>query len=289
MNQIQLIQSVLRRCGLQRPDRRPLFAYRLEETELSCLTGLMRQMIKGVARGNRYPHFEELFCLYAAETFRQEHEGGPWAYETVFRPLGVDQPAPENLQHWIEAGLLWWHRPLIHGPRGQRLFLVTLACEGGLPLRVLKQPDTRLSMFFAELLEEYHRAGTLGEADAYARAQQLAHLLPLTLRQDVVFQLSGRLVASAVQLWQAVGDVPEPILALNDQVPDWRLQLPLNADDATLHALLAPLLSRIGGLEQAANTGLRWRGLLREKMPGVWSIEKALDLPETIDSTVLCH
>jgi hypothetical protein len=144
-------------------------------------------------------------------------------------------------------------------------------------------------MFFAELLEEYHRAGSLGEADAYARAQQLAYRLPPTLRQDVVFQLSGRLVASAVQLWQAVGDVLDPIVALNNQVPDWRLQLPLNADDATLHALLAPLLSRIGGLEQAANTGLRWRGLLREKTPGVWSIEKALDLPETLDSAVLCR
>ncbi|MBP9603280.1 MAG: STY4851/ECs_5259 family protein [Chromatiaceae bacterium] len=289
MNQTQALQTFFGRRGMTGPDGRPLFGYRLEGNELARFGGFVRQMLQGIARGERYQNFDPLFCLYAAETFRREHAGGSWAWETVFRPLGVTQPTHPMIHRWVEHGLRWWRRPLMHGHDGMRLFLVTVACEGGLPLRLLLQQNARLHTYFTELLEDYHRAGCLGEGDAYARAKKLSHRLPATHRQDVVFQLGSRLVLAAVELWQAVGDVPDPIAALDKQITDWRLRLPLSADDATVNAILAPLMSRVTGLAQAATARLRWRGLLRETNPGEWTVEKVLDLPDTVDGAILRH
>lgn len=287
MNQTQALHAFFGHRGLTGPDGRPLFGYRLDGNELGRFEAFVRQMLQGIALGKRYQDFDPLFCLYAADTFRREHAGGPWAWETVFRPLGVTQPAHPTIHRWVERGLSWWRRPLMHGHDGMRLFLVTVACEGGLPLRLLQQQNARLHTFFTELLEEYHGAGCPGEGDAYARAKKLSHRLPATHRQDVVFQLGSRLVVAAVELWQSVGDVPDPVAALDKQVTDWRLRLPLSADDATVNALLAPLMSRVTGLARAATTRLRWRGLLRETVSGLWAVEKALDLPDTVAGAVL--
>ncbi len=287
MNQTQALHAFFGRRGMTGPDGRPLFAYRLDGKEIGRFETFVRQMFQGIALGKQYEDFPPLFCLYAAETFRREHAGGPWAWEAVFRPLGLTQPAHPTIHRLVEQGLRWWQRPLMQGHDGMRLFLVTVACEGGLPLRLLQQQNARLHTFFTELLEEYHRAGCPGEADAYARAKKLSHRLPATHRQDVVFQLGSRLVVAAVELWQAVGDVPDPVAALDKQVTDWRLRLPLSADDATVNALLAPLMSRVTGLAQAVTARLRWRGFLRETTSGVWAVEKALDLPDTVASAVL--
>jgi len=289
MDQVAWLQNLLRKRGISAPDGRPLFGYHLTDDELPTLEKLVREMLGELERTDRnnFRRFQPLLCLYAAETFRREHVEGPWTWTTVFDPLGVAQPNPQTLRLWIEAGLKWWRRPLIQGQDGTRFFLVTIACEGGLPLRLLRHQSARLRGFFIELLEEYHHAGCLGEADAQARARRLAHRLPGTLRQDVVFQLGGKLVSSVVALWQQIGDVLDPITALQVQVPDWRLQLPLSADDATVTALLAPLMSRVTGLARAATARLSWRGLLREARPGTWTIEKELSLAETLDEAVL--
>lgn len=254
-DQTQWLHGMLETRGLtEGPDGRPLYAYRLCDPELTRLRTYVQQMLVGIEQGHRYTSFAPLFCLYAAETFRREHVGGPWAWETVFRPLGVTPPMLQSIYPWVNDGLEYWNRPLILGSQGARRFLDTLGCEGGLPLRLLHQQTARLHTWFSELLEDYHRAGCHGEADAVQRARTLAHRLAPTHRQDVVFQLGGRLVAAAVDLWKCVGDVPEPITALDAREPDWRVKLPLAADDATVNALLAPLMSRVTGLAQAATT-----------------------------------
>jgi hypothetical protein len=91
--------------GLPRSDGRPLFRYRLEPEELNRTEEFVRQMVSGVLVGRRYRDFEPLFCLYAAETFRREHTGGPWAWEAIFRPLGASVPDQQRIAHWVQAGL----------------------------------------------------------------------------------------------------------------------------------------------------------------------------------------
>jgi hypothetical protein len=76
-----------------------------------------------------------MFCVYAAETFRQRHVGGPWTWETVFAELGHATPDYQSIYAWVEKRLRHSKRPLLKSRLGHREFLVTLACEGGIPCR----------------------------------------------------------------------------------------------------------------------------------------------------------
>ncbi len=282
MNQMEFLEELLRHRQLSHADGRALFAYRLDEAELAKVTAFVRQMVKGVAAGERYPVFEPLFCLYAAETFRRQHAGGPWAWRTVFQPIDAEVPDQPRIGHWVETGLKWWHREIIRGQAGDRRFLVTLACEGGLPLRLLQHQGARLRVFFLSLLEDYLSHHCPDVEHAVDLAARHAHRLPATLRQEVVFRLGGELIAAVITLWKELGDVPDPVASLEAQIPDWRLRLPLSAADETAHSLLTPLMSRVSGLAQAAKARLRWRGLLREGADGTWFVEKRLEFPDTV-------
>jgi hypothetical protein len=76
---------------------------------------------------------------------------------------------------------------------GQRAFLVTLACEGGVPLKLLHRDGTHLHRYFRALLREFQIYGQR-EVSSSALAARVASVLPLSLRQDVVYELSGNLI-----------------------------------------------------------------------------------------------
>src|ERR671931_686361 len=142
-----------------------------------------------------------MFCMYAAETFRRRHAGGSWTWDTVFTELGHTTPDYKMIYAWVDRGLRHFRRDLLQSPRGDREFLVTLACEGGLPLRLLHKENAHLSRYFRELLTAYHRQRHTPGCDAMDIARQIAaRYLPASLRHDVVFNLSGDLIRSIVQL-----------------------------------------------------------------------------------------
>ena len=118
------------------PDGRPLYAYKMGDATYASLRTLFHQMILLDQDGRLATRFDPIFCLYAAETFRREHTEGPWAWETIFKPLNIDTPSQQRITEWAEQGLNWWRRPLLRNAGGGRLFLMTIACEGGLPRRI---------------------------------------------------------------------------------------------------------------------------------------------------------
>lgn len=75
-----------------KPDGRPLYAYKCRDKDYAAIADLLRDWL--VLNPSRYLDqcFEPIFCLYAAEAFRREHAEGIWAWDTVFRPLGIKQP-----------------------------------------------------------------------------------------------------------------------------------------------------------------------------------------------------
>ena len=97
----------------------------------------VRAQMPGVLRGRAERRFAAMFCVYAAETFRRRHAGGPWTWETVFDEIGPT-PNYQAIHAWVEQGLQHFKRTLLRSRNGDREFLVTLACEGGLPLRLLQ-------------------------------------------------------------------------------------------------------------------------------------------------------
>lgn len=138
------------------------------------------------------------------------------------------------------GGLRWWQRPLLLSPNGQRLFLLTIACEGGLPLRLLEQQGAQLTQFFRAVLDAYYRAGQGGPNAARAITGRLVHLLTATLRQDPVLQLTGDLIAGICALQPLVEGVGDPIAYLDTHHEGWRRTLPLRLDDQIAERLLEP-------------------------------------------------
>jgi len=260
------------------PDGRPLYAYKMRDDTYADLRIHFHQIILWDSQGRLAKRFAPLFCLYAAETFRREHAEGSWTWETIFKPLKMETPSQLQITDWVEKGLKWWRRPLLRG-KNQRLLLMTIACEGGLPLRLLQQENAHLTQFFRLLLESYYRAGQGGEQTAEAIARQQAHRLPRSLQQDPVFHLAATLIAKIGELQACIGEAVDPIAALDEKTPNWRRDLPLRLDDQVAETLLTGLVRRSGELVREAAGRPRWRGRLRETSKG-WQIEKHLELPD---------
>jgi hypothetical protein len=130
------------------PDGRPLYAYKWRDEYYERLKATVREQMPGALRGKADRRFAAMFCVYAAETFRRRHAGGPWTWETVFDEIGHATPNYQAIYAWVEKGLQHFKRPLLRSRIGDREFLVTLACEGGLPLRLLHRENAHLSAPF---------------------------------------------------------------------------------------------------------------------------------------------
>lgn len=259
-----------------RPDGRPLYAYRTTDRAFDGLRGRISAGLTSQQYGGEFP---TAFCLFAAETFRREHAGGAWKWETIFQAHGLPTPPQPQIGTWIEQGLARWQRRLLTGGGGQRLFLVTIACEGGLPLRLLQQQDAQLTQFFRGLLEAYFRAAQGGPEVALQQARLLVTRLPISLRHEHVLHLAAQLIARVGELHRLVGDAPDPIARLDQLSPDWRRTLPLRLEDQVALCLLTGLLRRSAELSQQALGQPRWRGLLRPLGDG-WRLERRLEFPD---------
>ena len=144
-----LERFLLNRIGKSIPDGRPLYAYKCNEDAYEELKTIVQAMFQEY-RSFRYPPiaFEPLLCLFAAETWRRRHTGGPWAWETVFSEISQPVPSHQYRSQYIRNGLRFWKRQILRSRYGHNEYLVTIACEGGLPLLLLRNENARLYQFF---------------------------------------------------------------------------------------------------------------------------------------------
>ena len=271
------------------PDSRPLYAYKISENSYAELKELIRQQLLNESRINASVGFDRLFCLYAAETFRREHTDGTWSYKTVFDPLGLEPPVVTKIHDWIETGLQWWKRPLLHSANGHRQFLVTIVVEGGLPLRLLERENANLTRFFRNILENlyYSHQRDINHAIDLAKDQAM-RLLPRSLQHEPVFHLAGHLITKIVELQPIVGKATNPLIVLDQHQPRWRQDLPLRIEDQVAEALLIGLVQRSQTLAIETAAKLRWRGCLHRSGKN-WLVEKRLELPASLTMQEIAH
>jgi len=264
------------------PDGRPLYAYKCSAKEYEQL----RAMIHETDLGRWAPIPPGAFSLFAAETWRRCHIGGSWAWETVFNE--INHPVPEHawLRRTIKSDLIWWSRPLLRDQFGHREFLVTIACEGGLPLLLLQKENAHLYRYFRQLLVTYHQERRSPPCDATLLARRLSSLLPRSLRHDIVFSLSGELIQKVVSLQEQVADAHDPISALNQMDVDWRNSLPLPLEDDTIEHFLRNLVNEARTLSITERQKIRWRRFLVKK-DDEWTVEQLLELPQNISGASL--
>lgn len=179
------------------------------------------------------------FCLYAATHFCATHDGGAWSWGRITEAVGWSRPYT-HLYQPIIRGMAFWRRPIITTP-GAREFLVTLACEGGLPLKLLARPDSEgaLPRYFRELLrltETWRRPAT-------EFAEALLPMLPVSLRNDQVSALTSTLIDAIVRVRVDVdASAVDPLASLDVRRPPWRSEIPMRLDDDVALSLLRGLL-----------------------------------------------
>src|SRR5690606_21317949 len=263
----------------------PLYTYRCTRHEFSALGAELRERLASGAY-NSGPQTCQAFCLWAAEWWRRNHEGGPWRWEGLLAELDCDStlaPGTAGYPHlcrMVADGLKAWRRELLRSARG-RAFLVTLACEGGLPLRLVSREQASLRRYFKALLEEFRIFGPAG-VPAQQLAERVAHRLPKSLRHDVVFELSGQLIAQIWRLQEEVKGSTTPVADLDRIRRGWRDELPLRVSDEVARDFLKGLLEDAAIVARGRTSRIKWiRSLVRRS--GAWTLVGELELPPTIE------
>src|SRR5471030_265103 len=101
------LSSMLVRRGINVPDGRMLFEYRLDVAEFEELRKLLRQFV--VAQQRSFLHFSNrsecaAFFLYAAEWWRRKYAGGAWRWDQIYASLSDKniQFAPNERTRTVE-------------------------------------------------------------------------------------------------------------------------------------------------------------------------------------------
>jgi hypothetical protein len=282
------LRSFLTQRNLREADGRPIYAYRCSAKEMDLARDAIRSDIEefSLSRASRIQG--QVFCLFAAEWWRNHHEGGSWKWEEILEECGLRGAPHSAIYPLVKGGLNQWKRKLLQDHRG-RIFLVTLACEGGLPLRLVRKEGAALHEYFRNLLEAVQAFQGSGLSAAQL-AEERSFLLPKSLRQTVVFELGGQLAEAIWDLQESAGDGPDPIGALDSSFPSWRLRLPLELHDDTARALFRRLVVEAGAIRRRQPPRFRAVRRLTERTPRTWTLSMELESPDLIHADQLaCH
>lgn len=237
------LRELLKKFGLDAPDGRPLHRYRLGADGYDRLTALLRQRAAHLSNGNDAD--AALLVLWASAWFRREYGGGIRKY----RELGAAIGATLEEREWpglVEHGLKWWKRPVVKRASG-RHWLLTIAVEGGFPVRVLQVGEGWLSRYLNEVVGRLLGiADDPSPDDAYAMADAAKEELRDTYRQEAFIALAADLALAIVKLRRKAEEAQSglaPSAALDQHYPGWRDELPIAADTDAARALVDGMLA----------------------------------------------
>lgn len=272
------LEGVFQRYHLAAPDGRPLYGYNVDDGEFAQL----RMILHGAPAQTR--EHCALFCIYTAEWWRRNYDGGTWNWSKPLEVLGLDGDRYTSLYEPIELGLRYWRRPLVT-QRGARLFMVTLFCEGGLPLKLLARDGHALTEFFRRLLDAQARVDLPREMLPSVAAGLAEATLSARLRTDQVYELASDIVQAVVDLRTHLPETGDLIAGLDRNVPGWRARMPLNLADPIAERLFL-------GLARQAKTPSRASSPLRVSaelaLDGQsWRLRRRIDLPQHMPAAAL--
>ncbi|TQF17783.1 hypothetical protein FJV41_01135 [Myxococcus llanfairpwllgwyngyllgogerychwyrndrobwllllantysiliogogogochensis] len=197
--------------------------------------------------------------------------------------MGVGDVAHAQLAQLTERGLRFWGRRVVERS-GRQEYLLSLALEGGMPLRLVERPDTHVGRFLLRLIQEL-RDFPCPNAPAMELAQRSRHVLPSALQNEQVILLSAELAAGVVLLQRKVRGEEDPYQALDDREPDWRERLPLDMHHKTAEKLLRSLIQAA----REVSTNQRELNVTTRLLP--WNqgyrLERAITLPRKLSHSWL--
>lgn len=266
------LDAFLESRGLQLPDGRPLYSYRCTAREFGSLA---RTLEVYRHRGTAI----RAFVIYAAEWWQRHYNGGPWAWQPLLESVGWHGVHYPDLYMPVREALHWWHVDLVRLPTQIR-YLGTFACQGGLPLALVGDADSRVTQYLRAVLRDTAAYRQFVD-DAIVLARDQQHLLrPPTLRRDYVFRLAADLIEAVLYL-QNDAQGEDPLEALDEVRPRWRDTMPLDLSDVRARDLLTGLLREAAQHRAAPVDVFRVDRFLRHTGNG-WRLGARVRLPASI-------
>ena len=241
----QWITRFLSEKGLDAPDGRPLFAYKTTEAQYNELKQCLRA-VPGFTVGNA--DYCQVWLLFAAEWWKREYAGGAWRWAPLCLAAGQPGMSHEQTSRHVLAGYRQWQLTTEIRGEGKR-YIGQVAINGGLPMRLLETAQGSLSRLLRMVLEQTLRCN-LHQDDLLDAIKTQAALLPVSYRQDLIYQLLRDLVWGVLQLRAQYGlhHEPDPLLKLQQQCPDWEMRVPLALDSAVATTLINGLVSSVASI-----------------------------------------
>ncbi len=265
------------------PTGRPLYSYRCTAREFEELRVVLQGELPPTI-GYQNHFWRALFCLYVAEWWNRNHTGGPWKWGHALESVGAAVLAPGEagyvyLGEVVVKGLKVWRRNVLTSSC-RNLYLFTLACEGGLPMGMVGDTTRQSSLrtYFRKILEVIDR----GSEEQFREYTELfASHLPRSLRQDVVYELSTKLLMEVHRLAQIIDNDSDPVEWLDSNHPDWKNALPLRLTENTARSFMRALLGHAVAVQRNYGTRIQWRRNLRRYGRG-WVLEGGWALPRRV-------
>ncbi|MBZ9711168.1 STY4851/ECs_5259 family protein [Mesorhizobium sp. ESP7-2] len=269
----RFLNELLAQSGLEAPDGRPLYRYRMSDAQYSCGLDLVQRNSALLDQEN-HP-LCAIFALVTSEWFRRQAE-------TLWRRWHDVGVVPEGISvgdrnDIARAGLRWWGlEPIVtegaHRTRNE--YLMTLARNGGLPSTLLvgERANAVRAYFENAMADSLALPWPSAHADYLTIARRHAEDLPVSYQDGGILDLAAELIAGLIECRRALPKDQlnnNPAGWLDAQVKGWRERLPiyLPEDQASCSRLFNDLLtvepkSRGGGI------GLR--RLLARDLEGGW-------------------
>ena len=245
---------------LMQPDKRPLYRYRMADSEYEQAKKILRYLSSAGRLMQPDASAGALFVAYCAEWFRRDSDSTFLRWDDPAPDLFPSVPYP-NKQVLTTSGLTYWQRPLRKSAFA-REFLLTVALEGGFPVRILAEGARGwLKEYLRAIMRRAiaWRVDTLDEILAIAEEER--GRMRKSYQHDDFVALCSELVTRLLELRQKAeaesrGGIRNSAL-LDAKYPGWRDELPIYVP-AEDEALVAELLA---GLLDEKMTGLNTEGV----------------------------
>jgi hypothetical protein len=225
--------------ALDRPDGRPLYAYRFDDQEYERMrVSLTDHGGYCLASG----HGAALFVAYTAEWFRRGREGGHWDWIRPLQTLGIryhhtGRASDVNygqVRNAVEMGLRYWARPKVKEGR----YLFSVVRESGFPAAAVRE-NHAIATWLKRSILTAERGFTAGDA-VMMEGWRVGDTIAQTLC-DAAGDLCAAIIALRAEIG-AIGSNEDSVDRLDRLRPSWRDGLPFAVEERDIRVLVEQMV-----------------------------------------------
>lgn len=276
---LSFLNTFFSKRGLSAPDGRALYAYRCSDCEFTQLGTFLREHApRKITKFIFMNYIDALFILYSSEFIRRYHVEGNPKWDMILKSVNWGHIPVPLLYKKTTSGIRFWRRKL-RGLGHAVGYLHTLACEGGLPIRMIENESGYLISYFRAIYSELQTQQ--GNRTAFDIAKTLGSDIPATMQNELVFEVAGEFCQTLYELLKAQnchGAAALKMLQQNN--PDWHKSLPLVLPEDSAADIVRKLLA----VDDASMTGANAFRVDRYwiKNDDCWYCDAKFRIPKTL-------